>query len=180
MLLAAGLLVAACNSPSAPSAEARRFAELMDAPALGVDAARDSAFAAALWTFRDWSGITDAGLTVVRDADTWVDTWDVITSHVAPKPDVPDVDFGSETVLLVAYGVAPTLGYSVEIAHITQVRDTIFVLAERTRPGSNCATLQALSMPLAGRLVPQSDLPSVLLTEQYVYDCEAGRRRPDR
>lgn len=165
---------AACADPTGSPSRSARFEALLQEPALAVSQARDSAFAE---QFRSWSGLGRAGLRTIRDNGAWLALWDSVTAFVAPQPPAPTVDFDTEMVVLAAHGTAPTTGYSIDITHVTAVRDTVFVLAERTRPGNDCFTGQALTAPLDARVVPRSQLPTVLLTEQYVFDCNTQRRR---
>lgn len=179
---ASALLVVciACTSPAQPGAPDPRYAELAELPEFAVNVERDSAFVQAVGGFRTWSGYETPGLRVVRSADAWTAAWDTLTQPVSPEPPLPSVDFDTEMVVIAAEGIKPSGGHGLLIQHVTETRDTIFVLAESTRPGRNCFTTQALTSPLDARLLPRSDLPVVLMTARLVYDCERHEKRPDR
>lgn len=178
-LAAAGSLVA-CDFLTAPSEEERRYAQLLDAPALAVSAARDSTFAAAFAPFRQWSGLVTPGMRLPRTTESWSALWDTIQTFHSPKVAAPDVEFAQEMVVIAAMGGVGSGGYSMRIRHVTTVRDTVFVLAERVVPATDCMLTAAEEAPSDARLLPASELPVLLLTARFVRECDPFRLRPDR
>ena len=179
VLVAAGLPVTACDSPTSPSVEQARYEALLAGTSFTLGAVRDSAFASELRPYRFQSGFWVAGSRVARSADVWSAVFDTLQAYRAPKVTAPDVDFQHEMVVLALYGSAASSGYVVRIRHATLVRDTVFVLAEHVRPGGNCGVLAVLTTPTDARVIPARASPVVTLFARYVTDCDSGKVRPE-
>ena len=69
-------------------------------------------------SFRIGSSIVDQFRVVVRDRDMWLDVWKRIY-QVAPSngpyPDLPEIDFSREMVIVAAMGQQPNSGYAIII-----------------------------------------------------------------
>jgi hypothetical protein len=177
--LAATLTLAfACSTPTEPSAAAVRFSALRDAPAWTSGATRDSVFAAQLGGSQWNSGFAQGGSRVARTPERWATLWDTVVASVWPRPATPAIDFDTEMVVLAAHGAAATGGYAIEILHVTRQQDTTFVLVRTVRPGRTCVTTQAVTSPIAARVVPLAPPPTQFLVEPTEYDCEARRLSP--
>jgi hypothetical protein len=95
------------------------------------------------------SGVAEFLETVVTDRDSWEDLW----RRHAPSEPVPEVDFGSESVVGVFLGSRPTSGYSVGILAIRS-SDGLEVFWRESAPGEDCMVLQALTNPFVLVRVP--------------------------
>ena len=177
-IVVAGLAVAACDTPTGTLFEQAQFKALLESPALTVGAERDSAFGADLWSYRWNSGFSSPGSRVARSTGQWVALFDTLQRDRSPQHAAPAVDFTHEMVTMVLYGGAGTGGHSVRIRHATLARDTVFLLAERVRPGTNCVVTHAVTEPMDARVLPLRPEPVRVLFAHFVHDCEAGRDRP--
>ena len=166
----------ACEAPTSPSREARRFAELASSPAWSLGAERDAAFLAA-YRGDDISGFFQGGWRVARSADRWSTLWDTLTWYYVPPPPPAAVEFGTEMVVLAIGGATANSGGRSTIAHVTRQRDTVFVLV-RVMTSKNCAGATAGFSTTDARVVPLAPPPTVFLVEQRVFDCRTMTSRP--
>jgi len=95
------------------------------------------------------SGIKDARRQVIRDSDTWKQVWSEIFSQQTPLPELPDIDFDNEMVVLAAIGTRPTGGYGVQVQDAFVGDDgTLFAGVVSSMPGKNCALSQIVTQPV--------------------------------
>ncbi len=181
-LLLVGLSVAsACEAPTDatnPTVSQAAYESLLASPSLTRSPELDSSFAVEYRPYRFRSGFANRGARVARSADTWTPLFDTLQRGSPPSPPLA-IDFAQEMVILALYGEEQTGGHVVRIRHVTLTRDTLFVLAERSRPGANCVVTQAFTHPTDARIVPTRRAPVIVLFAPFVHDCETGRNRPD-
>lgn len=153
------LALSACSAPAAPDGSDLTLVDVpLTSPLWTVGQSRDSAFALD-YPFRTFSGASRSGRTVVRDRESLAELWTMLQQGRSPVIPPPAVDFGEEMLLFVAQGAFPTGGYSVEIRHVTMLRDTLFVLVRERSPGPTCVVFAAFSQPTDARVVPRTTAP---------------------
>jgi len=95
-----------------------------------------------------FSGFRDPQQTVVRDQDAWQQAWTVAHAAMEPAPPVPAVDFGAETVLLVAMGTASSGGHAISIDSMDASGTSQVIYLTRTTPGPTCMTAAVITNPV--------------------------------
>ena len=163
------------NSPAAwTSRTLRRTAAALGLAALGAGCA-DSDDPADPWTLppgarlvstsavvegtasapANYSGIETAERGVVRDSAAWATLWRRIVAPAgAPQP-LPAVNFSHDVVVYAALGRQSTGGHSVAIAPVYEAGGAYHAVVTELRRGSGCATLPALTAPVALVRVPR-------------------------
>jgi protease stability complex PrcB-like protein len=103
------------------------------------------------------SGIGSPREEVVRDSAAWHRLWEEIHATTTPVPDLPQVDFSQDMILVAAMGSQPTGGYDILLTGATQDSAGLTVALLERRPGTECMTTQALTRPLDLAKVPRLD-----------------------
>jgi hypothetical protein len=112
----------------------------------------------------------ESGLFVARDADQWVRLWQRMTaSQYSP---LPHVDWSTEMVVVVALGMRPSGGYSVEIEKVTASPDTLDVHAREDQPGPYCGVTDALTDPFHAVAMVAHDGQPRLIHRVTIVECE--------
>lgn len=96
------------------------------------------------------SGVEESRRQVVTATGTWTETWAELHANVNPTPEVPDIDFDTHRVIVVAMGAR---------------------LEREIEPGPDCLTTQAITRPAMAVAVPAADTPVVFEEERVVRLC---------
>jgi hypothetical protein len=97
-------------------------------------------------------GPPDAVRTVLRTEDTWRAFW---ARHGGTTPDIGELDFSQEMLVVVALGARPSAGYTVEVAEVVQEGRFVHVTAHETRPPSDGAAATVITTPYQVVRLPQ-------------------------
>lgn len=108
---------------------------------------------------------------VVRTAGAWADLWSRVVASQDPPPPIPLVDFETETVLFVSWGLKPTSGYSIEFTRAVEQAVVLRAGVLYTSPGPACITLPVLTCPSAAVKVARRDDPVVYVPFQAIDAC---------
>lgn len=117
------------------------------------------------------SGIEERRRLVVRGDADWRALWSEATSNIAPAPEPPAVDFGTEMVVVAAMGRRPSGGYSIEIDEVRRADGRLYASVVETSPGPGCFATQALTAPLVAVRVPRAD-DVTFVDSEATRDCE--------
>jgi len=141
LFIALALGVVGCGQPLAP-----------DPPATPVSVVR---LRAEPYSFAYYSGLIEPQRLVVRDPAAWAEIWAAIWKRQSPLPELPQVDFAREMLVVVALGERPTGGYDilVDSAVATPDRLEIWIRAIASR----CGVTQALTQPVDIARLPRSE-----------------------
>lgn len=170
MLVGVTVALGACTLPNEPS-EGVEFNDVeLGSPAWAVGAARDSTFLAA-YPFKNYSGVTTTQRRAIRNGEEYAALWEQLNSRSTPAAPAPSVDFGAEMVVFASLGERSTGGYSINIRHVTVLRDTLLVLATERAAGPSCLVTAAFSQPTDIRVVPRTTLPVRFRIRQEQLDC---------
>lgn len=90
------------------------------------------------------SGLADELRIVVREPISFAGLW----KKAWPERPVPDVDFGTHTVLVVAMGEKSSGGYSIRVAEVTAEADGVAARVVATTPGPGCAVPTVMTQPV--------------------------------
>lgn len=166
VLLGLLALSAACGQAVLPSNPGD--ANGIEAPA-EVRVAFDSAMAGV----RAYTGVTDRRRVVIRDAATWESVWAEIVSPYAQTPARPAVDFDAYMIVFVAMGTRNTGGYGTEVESVIDDSAALVARVREFSPGPACITTQALTAPVAAKLVPRRDRDVIWEEQSSTQDCSA-------
>lgn len=132
---------------------------------------RERAPELAMLHYRGSSGFTTAERIVVRDSTTWATVWPRIVGSHRPSPPVPRVDFATEMIVVASMGTRATGGYTIAIASVHVVGDSVRVVVREQSPGTRCGTTAALGHPVALARVDRSERPVAFVTRSAVHEC---------
>mmetsp|Transcript_7510 Transcript_7510/g.9626 ORF Transcript_7510/g.9626 Transcript_7510/m.9626 type:complete len:129 (+) Transcript_7510:155-541(+) len=93
------------------------------------------------------SGIKNSANEIIQSGSDFNELWRRHTSIFYPPPDVPPVDFLTETVLAVFRGTKSSGGYGVEVKGVEDTGDEIVVSCETTDPSPYDMVTMALTQP---------------------------------
>ncbi len=162
------LLTLACGQTvvETPTNMPPRSAEPIQAPVV-TRAAFDSAFA----LVAHYSGIGDRRRIVIRDAESWSALWAEIHSLSQPVAPAPTVDFDSYMIVFVSMGTRNTGGYAIRVDEVLEAEGAVYAEVAERSPGPSCMTTQALTNPVAARLVPRRDGTTFFVERTEVGSC---------
>jgi hypothetical protein len=119
-----------------------------------------------------FSGFDRYARLVIRDDATWAGMWQQMMRGSEPVPDLPEVDFKSDLVLLAAMGPRQTTGFSIEIEEV-QIKDGDgWVTVVERFPGPDCVTFDAITRPVHAVAVPRHPGQTIFLLRTETVDCE--------
>jgi hypothetical protein len=104
-----------------------------------------------------YSGLTQATRLVVRDRDTWLQTWQRIHANQSPIPLVVQPDFGEEVAIVVALGSRPAGGYDIVVDSVTRHERGAVVWVRTVTPDASCFVTGALVQPVHAVRAPRFD-----------------------
>jgi hypothetical protein len=117
------------------------------------------------------SGFDGTATVVYRTRGDFESFWRRHGSNRIPVPDVPEVDFASEMVVVVFSGTKNTGGYNVEITSVDQRENEIIVNYVTDSPPPGAITTQALTQPYHMIAIDASD-------KEVVFEGAAKAARP--
>lgn len=94
-----------------------------------------------------YSGISERALIVIRSEEDWDMLWTRHVSKIAPKPDMPSIDFSKDMVIAVFTGLKPSGGYKVEIVKMEMDEKTMTVFYRETRPSPQDIVATVMTQP---------------------------------
>lgn len=127
----------------------------------------------ARWSFMDVSGIGNRLRMVIRDDDTWRETWKQIHYGGSPElPPLPEVDFSREMIILVALGGRPTGSYGIIIEGAYERADRLEVLVRSVSPGKDCVVTQMITAPIDIVRLPKTSQSVSFRETEIVHECK--------
>jgi len=117
------------------------------------------------------SGITDRRRLVIDEPEEWSDFWAELSANVAPTPDPPSLDFGSQVVIAATMGQRPTGGYFIRIEGVSRAGAELRVVVVETSPAADCLTTQAFTAPSTAVTVPRPVGEVDFVEEAETRDC---------
>ena len=93
------------------------------------------------------------------------EVWFAMHANQLNRPEVPEVDFGSETVIILILGERPSAGYSVRAAEITLRDNSIEVRIAVSSPGPDVMTASVLTSPFQLSAIEITDVPVTFVGE---------------
>lgn len=90
--------------------------------------------------------ITEQTLIAIQNQEDLEKLWSLPTALLY-RPEMPEVDFKSHVLLVVATGERPSSGYSIEIDRIEELEDVIRVTVNASQPGEDCMNMTVITTP---------------------------------
>ena len=103
----------------------------------------------------------------IRDSSKWETLWLHSYSGDTQVPEVPDVDFSSELLIVVFQGARPSSGYLSNITRITMSPTYYTVYVDEIHPGEDCLVATVMTSP--HDIVKISELP-LNLRVRFIYN----------
>lgn len=94
------------------------------------------------------SGLSDPLRLAVFDAPAFAEVWGRAFANHDPKPPVPEVDFTTDFVVVVALGERSSGGYAIEVAGARAEGSGVVIGVLATSPGKGCPVTLAMTQPL--------------------------------
>ena len=117
------------------------------------------------------SGLMESERRLIQSVEAWEEAWAQVSGLVQPTPAVPEVNFSTHQVVLVAMGERPSGGHAIGVAAIEQRQDTLFVSVVETSPGPDCMTTAAMTQPVMAVSMPAVDAPVVFVDQRVTQSC---------
>jgi hypothetical protein len=105
------------------------------------------------------SGLERAQELIIRDQTSWEQAWAQIHSIRRPVPPLPDVDFQSNVVVVVALGQMRSGGVDIAVTAAVRERTGVLVSVSEKQPGSNCVVTMNLTSPVDIAVLPRTAEP---------------------
>ena len=115
-----------------------------------------------------FSGLTDSLRVVVGDAATFAQWW----TAAWPEEPLPDVDFGSHTVIVAAMGERSSSGFSIRVDEVLSEGYGLRVLVRTEVPGTSCSVATVMTQPTDFVSVAVRGKPVRFVEEREVTDCD--------
>lgn len=122
-------------------------------------------------SFEISTGIEQSLRAVIRDRDAWRDIWKRIHRLYGEVPELPEINFSTEMVVVVALGARPSSGYAIIVDGAYQQQDRLEVAVRIISP-RGCMTLAMCTAPVDIVRLPKTDLPVVFRETEVVHECK--------
>lgn len=109
---------------------------------------------------------------VIDNQDDFEAFWEALHEGRGSTPSLPSVDFSEETIVAVLFGTKPTGGYTIEVTEVTSDGDRLHVQVEKTVPGADCVTTQAVTSPYHVIKVPAAGADVEFNTSEETRSCD--------
>jgi hypothetical protein len=83
----------------------------------------------------------------VTTREEWQSLWDLVHTHVIPKPDLPEVDFSQRMVIAVFQGEQSSGGFTITITDLVKNGKKLTAKITEVSPGTSCGVTAALTQP---------------------------------
>ena len=121
-------------------------------------------------SFVEISGIEEPLRVVIRDQDAWRDIWKRITSPNRELPSLPEIDFSSEMIVVVALGTKPSSGYGIIVDRAFE-RDDKLEIVVRSLSQKHCGVWPMMTSPADIVRLPKTMRPVVFRETEIVRIC---------
>lgn len=165
--LAAIAALLACQNSSQPGGAQN--------PGAQNPGARESAWVpdpAATLASEYYSGFDEQTQRVIGSAADWVLAWTQLYRRLQPKPGIPDVDFGTQRVIIVGLGTKSSGGYAVRLDSLVTFENGTKVFTTAEVPGNRCGVTAALTQPVFAVRVPVPAEPVTFEQQTVVHNCD--------
>jgi PrcB C-terminal len=124
----------------------------------------------ASYTFN--SGMTTAQELLINDTETFELTWRQIHARRRPQPELPAIDFETNSVIIVAAGQQSSGGVEIRIDLVYQDGSNVIIDATTIKPGDTCVVSTGLTQPVDIAVVPKIEGPHEFRVSSHIRDCK--------
>ncbi len=122
-------------------------------------------------SFVYFSGLDDSLRLVIRDAETWQNTWERMHRSQRPQPPLPEVDFEHEMLIVAALGSRPSGGYSILVEAAHEHPSHLVATIRKTSPGIRCFVTGTATQPVDVACLARSEKPVHFREIHAVDEC---------
>ena len=108
-------------------------------------------------SFAYLSGMRASERLVVKDQATWATTWASISARQSPTPPAPEVNFGTQMIVVAALGERTSGGYTIRVDSAKTMTDGVTIWISTIDPGAECARTAVLTQPVDLASLPRID-----------------------
>lgn len=117
------------------------------------------------------SGMETALELLINDTETFELAWQQIHARRRPRPELPAIDFETNSVIIVAAGQQSSGGIEIRIERV-YVEDLVVIIDVTTnKPGLDCVVSTGLTQPVDIAVVPKIEGPHGFRTSSHIRDC---------
>jgi len=130
-------------------------------------------FAAEPYSFTSNSGMFASERIVIRDVESWRAIWAEIFKGRSSAPELPQVNFAQEMVVVAALGSRSTGGFGILIDGANEAGNGATLISVRTfSPGPRCGTTQAITTPVDLARLARRDGEVRFVDRAEVHTCD--------
>jgi hypothetical protein len=121
------------------------------------------------------SAVEDKFRLAVRDRAAWLDVWKRLYQHIpsnGPYPELPEVDFSREMLVVAAMGQQPTSGYSIIIDSAYERDDRLEVVVKSVITVKCGGVYMMVTAPLDIVRLPKMERAVVFREIEVVPECK--------
>lgn len=119
-----------------------------------------------------YTGVHDKQRLVLKNEAAWNQMWSQIVAGREPKPPLPEVNFVTEMVVVVAMGTRSSGGYAIDIDAVYESDGKLYVDVLETSPGASCFVTGALTAPLHAVRVRRHDGAILFSERAETHECQ--------
>lgn len=124
------------------------------------------------YSFTYNSGLAQPQRIVVREVDSWRSIWAEIFKTYSHVPELPQVDFTEEMIVVAALGGRSTGGFSIFIDGANEAGSGgTVVMVRAVSPGAHCGVTTAFTQPVDIARLPRRDGAVRFVDRAEVFDC---------
>jgi hypothetical protein len=172
-----------CRLAEAPQAAGDRMAsgleeerEVVAAPSAAGDRLALVRFAPGPAPLAVYSGLDQAANFIVSSRAEWAGVWGAVWGRQEPVPELPDVDFRVNVVIVAAMGVQSGGGYAVYVDSAYQRDSHVEVFLRKVSSGASCMTNPATTAPVDAAWFPRPEHEVRFTEVAMTVECdERGR-----
>ncbi|MGB0887377.1 MAG: protease complex subunit PrcB family protein [Vicingaceae bacterium] len=97
--------------------------------------------------------------------------WEKCYAKYDRKPALPEIDFNTNMLVVIALGERNSGGYSLQVEKVIESKNTITITATETKPGVNCASASVMVYPFQIILLPKNNKKVVVAKNIKINDC---------
>jgi hypothetical protein len=112
---------------------------------------------------------------VVRDHDAWLNVWKRIYQVVpsnGPYPELPEIDFSREMVIVAAMGLRPSTAYAIIIDSAYERNDRLEVVVRSVENRKGCMAFAMMTAPVDIVRLPKTERAVVFREIEVVPECQ--------
>lgn len=120
---------------------------------------------------RTYSGIKTRMRFTIRHPQAWKELWTRVHANINTMPELPNVDFDEQLVIVATMGETQNVLYKTHIERVTLEGGAASVLVNEETPDSSCMVQPAKGTPLDMYVAPRFNGEPTYVETEYVIPC---------